>query len=194
MTGERAYPILPCGDLDEALAFYTALGFATTYRQNRPNPHAVVARGDLAFHLAGIPGFDPAQSYASAVITVDDPSAWHESFAAGLRAARGKVPVAGIPRLLPVRRKAGTATGFSVVDAGGNWLRFYRSGATEDEEPRTGLARVIDVAARQGDARGDDTQALSVLEAGLLRYPDAPDEVRAEALAYRAELLERLGP
>jgi catechol 2,3-dioxygenase-like lactoylglutathione lyase family enzyme len=40
----RMYPILPCPDLDEAIAFYAALGFERTYRQVRPNPeldHAV---------------------------------------------------------------------------------------------------------------------------------------------------------
>ena len=44
-----------------------------------------------------------------------------------------------------------------MVDPGGNWLRFYRSGATEsmddesDDEkpPRTGLARVVDESARE---------------------------------------------
>lgn len=194
MTGERSYVVLPYPDLDGALDFFRALGFAVTFHQRRPYPAAVVAREDLHFHLSGIDGFDPAASYASAIITVDDPGAWHASFAAGLRELHGKVPVAGIPRLLPVRRKAGTATGFTVVDPGGNWLRFYRTGASEDEDQeRTGLARVIDVAARQGDARGDEAQAIAVLDAGLARHPDAPAELRDEALRYRAELVERLG-
>jgi hypothetical protein len=192
MTGERSYPVLPYPDLDDALAFYVALGFTVTFHQRRPYPCAVVGLDDLQFHLSGIDGFDPSTSYASAVITVPDPGALHDAFVAGLRAARGTAPRAGIPRILPLRRKAGTATGFTVVDVGGNWLRFYRTGADETEEKRTGLARVIDVAARQGDARGDDAQAIAVLDAGLLRYPDAPAAEISEALAYRAELVERL--
>jgi catechol 2,3-dioxygenase-like lactoylglutathione lyase family enzyme len=193
VTGERSYAILPCPELDTALAFYRALGFEVTYSQRRPNPHAVVARDDLQIHLAGIDGFDPAGSYASVIITVPDPQEIYDAFVAGLREAYGRIPKAGIPRILPIRSKAGTATGFSVVDVGGNWLRFYRTGATEDEPPRTGLGRAIDVAARQGDARGDERQAIAVLDAALLRYPDAPGELRDEALAYRAELVERLG-
>lgn len=55
MRDERIYPILPCPDIDEAIAFYEALGFSRTYRQLRPNPSAVVARGELQVHLAGIP-------------------------------------------------------------------------------------------------------------------------------------------
>ena len=63
MAGELTYPILPCPHIDEAIAFYEALGFERTYRQVRPNPYAVVAYEDLTIHLAGIDGFDPATSY-----------------------------------------------------------------------------------------------------------------------------------
>lgn len=195
MTGERIYPILPCADLDDALAFYTALGFTVTFQQRRPNPCAVVELDDIAIHLAAIDGFDPAGSYGSAIVTVADPGAYHEAFKRGLRELFGKVPTKGIPRLLPPRRKAGTATGFSVVDVGGNWLRFYRHGASEDDpaERRSGLGRVIDVAARQGDTRGEDAQAIAVLDAGLIRHPEAPPIELFEALLYRAELCSRIG-
>jgi catechol 2,3-dioxygenase-like lactoylglutathione lyase family enzyme len=197
MAGERMYPILPCPDVDEAVAFYEALGFRRTYRQQRPNPHAVVEREDMGIHLAGIDGFDPAGSYASVIITVPDAEALYGQFADGLRAHLGRLPTAGIPRLLRPRRKQGTATGFTVVDVGGNWLRFYRAAdAAAPEEPEvrtTGLARAVEVAARQGDARGDDASALQALDAGLTRHPDAPPVDRVRALAYRAELLHRLG-
>lgn len=196
MAGERTYPVLPCGDLDEALEFYVALGFTVDFHQRRPYPCAVVKLDDIAIHLSSIVGFDPAASYGSAIITVAEPEQLHQTFASGLRERFGKVPAKGIPRLLPQRRKAGTATGFSVVDVGGNWLRFYREGSSEDEsaeERRTGLGRVIDVAARQGDSRGDDAQAIVVLDAGISRYPDAPASERFEALLYRAELKARTG-
>lgn len=195
MAGERTYPMLPCTDLDDALAFYVALGFAVTFQQRRPNPCAVVELKDIAIHLFAMDGFDPATSYGSTIITVADPGEIHDAFKSGLRSLFGKVPVKGIPRLLPPRRKAGTATGFSVVDVGGNWLRFYRTGASEDDqsERRSGLARVIDVAARQGDARGDEAQAIAVLDAGLIRYADAPPSEVFEALVYRSELKARIG-
>lgn len=196
MSGERTYPVLPCADLETALTFYRALGFDVSFLQMRPYPCAVVSLEDLHIHLSGIEGFDPASSYASAVITVPDPGALYESFRDGLKQQFDRVPTAGIPRLLPIRKKAGTATGFSVVDVGGNWLRFYRTGATEEEptgEARKGLGRVLEVAARQGDARGDEAQAIVVLDAGLLRYPDAPVAERVEALLFRAELKARLG-
>jgi catechol 2,3-dioxygenase-like lactoylglutathione lyase family enzyme len=195
MTGERTFPVLPCADLDDALDFYTALGFTVSFHQRRPYPCAVVELDDIAIHLFAMDGFDPATSYGSAIITVAEPGERHEAFKAGLRERFGKVPIKGIPRLLPPRRKAGTATGFSVVDVGGNWLRFYRHGSSEDDpaERRPGLLRVIDVAARQGDSRGDEAQAIAVLDAGLARYPDAPPVEVFEALLYRAELMARTG-
>lgn len=193
MVGERSYPVLPCPDLEGALEFYRALGFRVTFSQVRPNPYAVVELEEIGIHLSAIDGFDPAASYGSAIITVPDPGKTWESFRDGLRACFGSVPTKGIPRLLRPRIKAGTATGFTVIDPGGNWLRFYRSGAAEDETPRTGLARVIDVAARQGDARGDEARAIAVLDAGLIRHTEAPPQDVLEALLYRAELKGRLG-
>jgi hypothetical protein len=189
------YPILPCPDNDDAVTFYEALGYRPTYRQVRPIPHAVVERDDMGIHLTQIDGFDPAGSYASVIIVVPDPDALHASFTAGLRAAYGKLPVAGIPRMVRPRKRYGTVYGFSVVDVGGNWLRFSRLGDTEDEvvEAEPGLTRIVDVAARLADAKGDDAQALTTLDGGLARYPDAPALDRARALVYRVELLVRVG-
>jgi len=194
ITSDRMYPILPCPDIDEAIAFYEALGFERTYRQVRPNPHAVVARGDLAIHLAGIEGFDPEQSYASVIIVVSDPDALYSSFAAGLRAAYGRLPVSGIPRMVRPRKRWGTVYGFSVVDVGGNWLRISRIGDTEDsvDEAGPGLARAVEVAARLADAHGDDAGGLATLERALAKHSDAPRSERARALAYRADLAVRL--
>ena len=189
------YPILPCRDIDEAIAFYEALGFSQTYRQVRPNPHAVMERGELAVHLSGIDGFEPTDSYASVIITVPDPDALYAAFAAGLRAAYGRLPVAGIPRMVRPRKRWGTVYGFSVVDVGGNWLRISKTGEREaaPDATETGLTRAIEVAARLADAHGDDTAALKALVSGLDRAGDAPAADRARAMLYRAELEVRLG-
>lgn len=195
MANERTYPMLPCSDIDQAIEFYKALGFERTYRQLRPNPSAVVAREDIQIHLFGMEEFNPADSYGSVIVVVPDPDALYHAFAAGLRAAYGKLPVAGIPRILRPRKKFGTVRGFSVVDVGGNWLRVYKSGDTEEEanaEKATGLAQSVLVAARLGDARGDEAAALKTLENGIARYGDAPALERAWALLYRAELAVRL--
>jgi catechol 2,3-dioxygenase-like lactoylglutathione lyase family enzyme len=195
MANERTYPCLPCPDLDQAVAFYEALGFQRTYRQLRPNPYAVVAQEDIHIHLFGMENFDPANSYGSVIIVVPDPDALYHTFAAGLRAAYGKLPLAGIPRLLRPRKRFGTVRGFSVVDPGGNWLRISKLGDTEEKattEKPEGLARILETAARLGDAHGDDTLALKTLENGLIRFKNAPAIERARALLFRAELAVRL--
>ena len=191
----RMYPLLPCRDIDEAIAFYEVLGFTRTYRQVRPNPHAVVERGELAVHLFGMDGFDPADSYGSVIITVPDPDALYAAFAAGLRAAYGRLPVTGIPRIVRPRKRWGTVYGFSVVDAGGNWLRISKTGDREagPDESEPGLTRSIELAGRLADAKGDDEQALRTLVGGLERNADAPGVERGRALLYRAELEIRLG-
>ena len=74
------------------------------------------------------------------------------------------------------------------------WLRIYRAGDSQEGglDRGVGLARVVEVAARQGDAHGDDARALDVLDRGLARHTEAPAVERARALLYRAELLTRL--
>jgi len=196
MANERTYPLLPCRELDESISFYETLGFKRTYRQMRPNPYAVVALEDIQIHLFGIEGFDPAESYGSVIVAVPDPDGLYHDFAARLQKAYGKLPVAGIPRILRPRKKYGTVRGFSVVDPGGNWLRVYKLGDSEEEdsaEKMEGLAQIIDVAARLGDAHGDEALALKTLENGIARFPEAAAKERARAYLYRAELAVRTG-
>jgi catechol 2,3-dioxygenase-like lactoylglutathione lyase family enzyme len=195
MANERTYPILPCRELDESLAFYEALGFRRTYRQIWPNPYAVVALEDIHIHLCGIDGFNPVDSYASAIIVVPDPDQLYRTFAARLRETYGKLPVVGIPRILRPRKRYGTVRGFTVIDPGGNWLRVYKLGDSEQEsslEKAEGLAQIIQVAARLGDAHGDEALALKTLENGLARFPEAAAIERVKAYLYRAELAMRL--
>lgn len=111
-------------------------------------------------------------------------------------AAYGKLPSAGIPRILRPLKREGTVRGFTVVDPGGNWLRISKQGDTEEqakEEKMTGLARVNNNAARLGDAHGDHAFALQLLDNGLAKFKDAPAIDRARALLYRAELAVRGG-
>jgi len=194
MANERTYPTLPCRELDESISFYESLGFKRTYRQIRPNPYAVVALEEIQIHLFGMDGFNPADSYGSVIIAVPDPDSLYRDFASKLRNTYGKLPVSGIPRITRPRKKYGTVSGFSVVDPGGNWLRIYKLGDTEQEDSAKeteGLAGFINVAARLGDAHGDEALALKTLESGLKRFPEAPAIERVKAYLYRAELAVR---
>ncbi|WP_420179306.1 hypothetical protein [Paenarthrobacter sp. TA1.8] len=130
---EHVIPILPCQNVDDVVPFYEALGFTLTFRQARPNPYVCFNRGGIDLHFFGLEAFAPENSMGSAILLVPDTGVLYDEFAAGLRAAFGKLPISGIPRITRPRRKQGTAAGFTVVDPGGNWLRIYALGATEED-------------------------------------------------------------
>ncbi|WP_024818533.1 hypothetical protein [Arthrobacter sp. 31Y] len=194
---ERAIPILPCKYVDDVVPFYEALGFTVTFRQTRPNPYVCFNRGGIDLHFFGLEAFEPENSLGTAIVLVEDTGVLYQEFAAGLRAAFGKLPLAGIPRITKPRRKQGTTAGFTVVDPGGNWLRISALGETEDDGSASHgagrLDRVLMNAARQGDAHGDEVRAISVIEAGLLRHGDATDAEKLPLLVYLAELHHRSG-
>ena len=186
MANEVTVPLLPCPDIDEITDFYRALGFVQTYRQARPNPYVALQRGDINLHFFGMPRFDPAQSYGSCLVIVEDIQELYEAFAQGMRAEFGKVLVSGIPRMTRPR----PGRGFSVVDPGGNWIRIVR--AEEEEEPQSKLAQALRNAEALANGKGDDQQALKILDGALKRETDAPAADRGKALEFRAELLERV--
>ncbi|MEV0201048.1 VOC family protein [Nonomuraea sp. NPDC050691] len=197
---ETVIPILPCRDIDEIAAFYGMLGFDRTYRQTRPNPYVALRRDGIELHFAGISGFDPEQSYGSCIVAVDDTAELFEDFATRMRAAHGKLLLTGIPRITrPRKRKnTGDVPGFSVVDPGGNWIRVFRSTAepvpADPGDAESGpLARALENAIVQGDARGDTRQAAKILDGKLDGADDlTPVVTLVEALVYRAELAVRL--
>ncbi|WP_426988928.1 hypothetical protein [Pseudarthrobacter sp. Y6] len=135
---ERAVPILPCRRLDDVAPFYEAHGLQVTYRQERPNPYMCFKRGGIDLHFFGLESFEPENSLGSVILLVPDTGLLFEEFAAGLRAAYGKLPISGIPRITRPRRKQGTTAGYSVVDPGGNWLRVSALGDSEDAPDASG--------------------------------------------------------
>ncbi len=163
----------------------------------RPNPYVVVRRGGIELHFAGIDGFDPEQSYGWCIVAVDDTAALFEEFAQGMRAVHGKLLLAGIPRITRPRKwkNTGDATGFTVVEPGGNWIRTFKTKEPGDPGDVAGgpLARALENAVVQGESRGDTRQAAKILD-GKLARDDGRTSVTTlvEALVYRAELAIRL--
>lgn len=187
-------PLLPCASIDDVEAFYSALGFERTYRQTKPNPYLGMRLDQIELHFGAIPGFDPADSYGSCVIQVPDTGVLHSAFAEGLRAAYGKVPVAGIPRMTRPRPRKNVdgLAGFTVIDPGGNWIRIFPASHTAESAtpatPSGKLAKAVENAVVQSDSRGDVAQAAKILDSALAKAEDAGPVERVEALAYRAEL------
>lgn len=196
MTNEVTVPLLPCASIDDIVAFYEVLGFQTTYKQRRPNPAAGLRREDLHLQFFEIDGFDPEQSYGSCLVLTPDIAGLHNAFAAGMRAAYGKVLVSGLPRMTrPRARKNNEGVGgFSLVDPGGNWIRVVHKDAPSTEDAAEGapvgrLAKALANAVVLGDSKGDARQAARILDSALARTGTDDDPVvRVEALVYRAEL------
>ena len=198
MAGEITVPLLPCRDIDQIVEFYGMLGFTKTYYQQLPNPMVALKREDINLQFFGMPEeFKPEDSYGSCLVIVRDTGELYRAFAEGVRAARGKLLVAGIPRMTrPRKRKnAENHSGFTVVDPGGNWIRIMAAkaepGATDAMPSK--LAKSLQGAVVMGDSHGYDERAAQILDAAFERDKDiasATDLV--EALAYRAELAFRL--
>lgn len=189
MANELTIPLLPCPSIDEIASFYEMLGFEITYRQTRPNPHVALRREDINLHFFGMDDYDPAQSYSTCIVVVPDINELFEAFAAGMRAVHGKLLVSGIPRMTRPRLRNDRYTGFTVIDPGGNWIRITR--AHQEPEATTTLAKAMENAARQADARGDERQGLKILEGALKRAAGDEPEFPA-AQEYRDELTERV--
>ncbi|OJF10993.1 VOC family protein [Couchioplanes caeruleus] len=194
MADEVTVPLLPCASLDDIVAFYEVLGFRTTHRQRKPNPYVAVQREDLHLHFFEMPGFDPQQSYGSCLVLTSDTGELYRAFAAGMRAAYGKVLISGTPRMTRprARKNYDGLSGFSVIDPGGNWIRVVQNAVvdrTPAPTPTGRLANALANAVVQGDSKGDLRQAARILDTALSR-PEAGDDpvALAEVLAYRAEV------
>lgn len=189
MANELTIPLLPCLDIDEIASFYEMLGFSITYRQTRPNPYVCLRLEDINLHFYGMDGHVPEQSHSTCVVIVEDTGPLFEDFAARMRAVHGKLLISGIPRMTRPRLRNDRYTGFAVIDPGGNWIRISK--ATQEPEARTKLAKAMEDAARLGDAKGDERQALKILE-GALKRTDGSEPELLDAQAYRDELVERI--
>jgi catechol 2,3-dioxygenase-like lactoylglutathione lyase family enzyme len=194
MAAPRAIPMLPCSDIDEIAAFFVALGFRVTHRQRKPNPYLALAGYGFDLHYYGLDGHIPASSHSTCGIVVDDTGPIWAEFADGLRAAYGRLPVVGFPRITRPRprKNSGGLTGFSLIDPAGNWIRFIRGG--QPEEPSADLSRLGEAlrnAIVLADSKGDVAQAAKILQGAISRAA-ADDPSLEDARDFLDELTERL--
>ncbi|GIJ45725.1 hypothetical protein Val02_26110 [Virgisporangium aliadipatigenens] len=184
---ETMIPILPCTSIDETLEFYGALGFDTTYRQERPNTYAVVQRGGMVLHLFVMKGLDPESSFSTCYVETTDVESLYEAFTAGLREAYGRVPLRGVPRMNPIKETSDGVRQFIVVDPGGNFIRIGQPpGVSDDDDVPRG--RPNDMAVPRGRSaavvpRGG--RKLEVVRGGRDRPPPMSRLERAVETAVR---------
>ncbi|WP_067843919.1 glyoxalase [Nocardia lijiangensis] len=184
-------PVLWTASPATTLDFYRALGYTVTHEQTRPYVYLALEFHGCPVHFNSPQGFEPPPEQVGCLVMVDDVAARHREFTAALRAAFGKVPAKGRPRI--TRFRPGQSR-FTLVDLDGNTLLFIQRnepakleyGGSSDLED---LARVLDNARILRDFKNDDRAAARVLEVGLGRFAAtaAPVE-RARALAMLAEI------
>ena len=193
---ERTIPILPCRSIDDVLAFYEALGFTVTYRQERPNTYAIVERGGIELQFFVLKALDPTASYSTCYVLTSDVDGLYESFTTGARGALGRVPTRGIPRIGPVRNMSYGVRQFIVVDPGGNYVRIGQP--METPPPPTAqtagrLERALAAAVTLADSRSDDVGAAKVLDSAFTDDPPTAGPIAVRALILRADVAHRLG-
>jgi hypothetical protein len=194
---ETTIPILPCRTLQPVLDFYTALGFEVTFQQRSPNPYAAVARGGVQLHFFGMKRYDPTQSYSTCYIRTDEIDALYDSFRSGLKAAYGKVPARGLPRLGPLKDTSHGMRQFLLTDPGGNCLRVGQEISEHHHHrpaPKETFAKALHHAALFADSRDDPRAAVAVLDRALNLPDERPTPVQLlRLLVLRADLAARLG-
>ncbi|GAA2735711.1 VOC family protein [Streptomyces nogalater] len=195
--GEKTVPILPCRTIQPVLDFYGALGFEVTFQQKSPNPYAVVARGGIQLHFFGMKGYEPAESYSTCYIETDDVDGLHEDFRTSLKAAYGRVPTRGLPRMGALKDTSHGVRQFLVTDPGGNCLRIGQRTSREHHHrpaPQQTFLRALHHAALLADSRDDPEGAAKVIDRVLRIEDERPTSVELfRLLVLRADVAGRLG-
>ena len=194
-TPATTIPALPCVNLDESLTFRRAVGFEVTYTQKAPNPYAVIRYDDYELHLFGLKQLKPEDNFTTCLVIVAEVEQLHATFAGRLKAALGRVPGRGFPRISRMRPGQ---TRFTLTDVAGNSVIYIKRGEEDEaaaeaykQEGLTPLQRALAVAARLRDFHNDDAAAAKTLDAALARHNE-PSPDYARALAARIELAEAL--
>lgn len=194
---EKTIPILPCRTLQPVLDFYTALGFEVTFRQRSPNPYAVVERGGIELQFFGLRQYEPAESVSTCYVLTDDVDGLHAAFRAGLKAAYGRIPTRGLPRIGQLKDMSYGVRQFLMSDPGGNCVRVGQptgEGPRHRPAPEETFARALHHASLLADSKEDPVGAAKVIDR-VLRLPgERPTPVQMfRLLVLRADVAGRLG-
>ncbi|BCB76912.1 hypothetical protein GCM10022251_48350 [Phytohabitans flavus] len=190
---ETTVPLLSCVAPEETLAFWRALGFATTYEQTKPYLYLAFRWSGFELHYGrAASGIDPAQEQTGGcLVMVDAVAPYHAAFTEAMRSTYGKVLAKGLPRI--TRYRPG-ASRFTVMDPSGNSIIFIQRDEPAELEyggskQLQGLARVLDNARILREFKHDDLAAFRALNSGLRRHGDSASTVdQAVALAVLIEL------
>ncbi|MYX13782.1 VOC family protein [Streptomyces sp. SID8374] len=198
---EKTIPLLPCRTelIQSVVDFYTALGFETTHLQKSPYVYAAVERGAVEIQLYGMKDYDPSTSHSSCYVLTDDVDGLHAAFRSGLKAAYGRIPTRGLPRIGPLKGMSYGVRQFLTTDPTGNTIRVGQViGDESDEEPATApketFARALHMADLFADSKQDYPGAAKIIDRVLNLEDEQPTPVqRVQLLVLRGDIAQRLG-
>lgn len=195
----KMIPMLPCRSITENVDFYRALGFEVTYQQKQPNNYAVLEFEDVQLHFFGLKAQEPQDNYSTCYVLTDEVDRIYDLFTSGLRAALGKLPARGYPRINPIKNLRSGARQFVVVDPSGNYVRIGQPIAEANNGLATGpagdepkLVRALESAIMFADSKDDPAAAVRVLDRALKLDEPVSGPLRFRALMLRADLAVRL--
>lgn len=196
-TREKTIPLLPCQTIQPVVDFYSALGFEITFVQKSPYAYAVVERGDVELQFFGMKKYDPTESFSGCYVLTGDVDGTHRAFRAGLKAAYGRIPTRGLPRIGPVRDMSYGVRQFLMTDPGGNTLRIgqpndARSDGHHQPPPKEPYARALHLAVAFADSKQDLGAAVKLLDHALRDAGAADDDLRKEGASPTAVQLYRM--
>ncbi|MVO87226.1 VOC family protein [Streptomyces sp. p1417] len=194
---EKTIPLLPCRTIQPVVDFYTALGFETTYLQKSPYAYAVVERGAVELQFFGMKEYDPAESISGCYILTDDVDTLYADFRAGLKAAYGRIPRRGLPRMGPLKDMSYGVRQFLMTDPAGNSIRVGRP-ISEDQghraAPKETFARALHVADVFVDSKEDLPGAAKVIDRALALEDEQPTPAQhVRLLVLRGDIAQRVG-
>lgn len=199
---EKTIPLLPCQTIQPVVDFYTALGFEITFIQKSPNAYAVVERGDVELQFFGMKKYEPTESFSGCYVLTDDVEGMHTAFRAGLKAAYGRIPTRGLPRIGPVKDMSYGVRQFLMTDPAGNCIRIGQpndpgSDGHHQPPPKEPYARALHLALAFADSKEDLGAAVKVLDHALKEAEAAdsapPTPVQLyRLLVLRGDVAERL--
>lgn len=179
--GGRIVPIFRSGDPAADLAFWTALGFEILHDQRRPYIYLSVRRGDLQVDFSGqVPA-------ATALFLVDDADALNAAFRAGIKAATGRVPRTGTPRIGLVSQQKSDRR-FNMTDPSGNHVIAITPGAQEERLDRSPLAQAVAAARLSAYGKEDLAWAAAHLDRALAAGTAEPAATQLAAWVLRADV------
>ncbi|QES40685.1 glyoxalase/bleomycin resistance/extradiol dioxygenase family protein [Streptomyces venezuelae] len=194
---EKMIPLLPCRAVQPVVDFYTALGFETTFFQKSPYPYAAVERGRIELQFFAMKEYDPQQSYSGCYVVTDDVETLHTAFRAGLKAAYGRIPTRGLPRIGPLKDMSYGMRQFLMTDPGGNSIRVGQQ-ISEDQSmrpaPKETFARALHMADLFADSKEDLPGAAKIIDRALGLADEHPTpEQELRLLVLRGDIARRLG-